>query len=219
MFEHPTPPSSIVFEIANMRAIILMKQDNDDIDWEISNEKSDDPGESTLSSVIKEDDLDIWQEVLHLDQARRDKTIQTTRDLLPKKWSCGDTVIACAPLPNRRHPDEAIAPPLLECEKSAINISCKSDIVHALPLPKASGDWNVPQPKAGGDHNVPQHQKVTFGVAKTFMEAIVFRKTPWQIISDDKYSMIEDALKLAIETQDPQRALAGAPVGTPSVCQ
>jgi len=31
--------------------------------------------------------------------------------------------------------------------------------------------------------------------------------------------MVEEAWKLAIEAQDRQRALAGAPVGTPSVCQ
>jgi hypothetical protein len=51
------------------------------------------------------------------------------------------------------------------------------------------------------------------------MEAIVFTKTPWPILSDEKYSMVEEAWKLAIEAQDRQRALAGAPVGTPSVCQ
>ena len=31
--------------------------------------------------------------------------------------------------------------------------------------------------------------------------------------------MVDDARHLAIEVQDRQRALAGAPVGTPSVCQ
>jgi len=31
--------------------------------------------------------------------------------------------------------------------------------------------------------------------------------------------MVEEAWKLAIEAQDRQRALAGAPVGTQSVCQ
>jgi len=51
------------------------------------------------------------------------------------------------------------------------------------------------------------------------MEAIVFTKTPWQIISDEKYSKVEEAWKLAIDAQDRQRALSGAPVGTPSVCQ
>jgi len=47
----------------------------------------------------------------------------------------------------------------------------------------------------------------------------VFTNNPWPIISDDKYSMVEKASKLAIDAQDCQRALAGAPVGTPSVCQ
>jgi hypothetical protein len=208
MFEHPTQPSSIVLEIANIRAIILMKQDDDDVDREISNDESEDLGESTLSSDIEEDDLDIRQEVLHLDQARRDKTIRTTRVPPPKKRSRADTVIARAPLPNLRHPAGAIAPPLLKRQKSVINISRESDVVQALPLPKASGD-----------HNVPQHQKATFEVAKRFMEAIVFTKTPWPIISDEKYSMVDEAWKLAIEAQDRQRALAGAPVGAPSVCQ
>jgi hypothetical protein len=178
MFEHPTQPSSIVLEIANVRAMILMKQDDDDIDREISNDKSGDLGESTLSSDIEEHDLNIWQEVLHLDQACHDNTICTTRVPLPKKQSRADTVIARAPLPNLQHPAGVIAPSLLKREKSVINISRKSDIVQALPLPKAGGDQNVPQPKAGGDRNVPQHQKATYQVPKRFLEAIVFTKTP-----------------------------------------
>jgi hypothetical protein len=113
-----------------------------------------------------------------------------------------------------------MVPPLLKRQKSTINISRESDIVQALPLPKAGGDHNMPQQKpGGGDHNVPQHQKATFEVAKRFMEAIVFTKTPWPIISDEKYSMVDEAWQLAIEAQDHQRALAGAPVGAPSVCQ
>jgi len=51
------------------------------------------------------------------------------------------------------------------------------------------------------------------------MEAIVFMLTPWPILSDDMYSMVEEGWKLAIEAQDCQQALAGAPAGTPSVCQ
>jgi hypothetical protein len=113
-----------------------------------------------------------------------------------------------------------MAPPLLKRQKSTINISRESDIVQALPLPKAGGDHNMPQQKpGGGDHNVPQHQKATFEVAKRFMEAIVFTKTPWPIISDEKYSMVDEAWQLAIEAQDRQRPLAVAPVGAPSVCQ
>jgi len=69
MIEHLTQPSSIVLEIANVRAIILMMPDDDDIDREISNDEREDPGQSTLSSDIEEDDFDIRQEVLHLDQA------------------------------------------------------------------------------------------------------------------------------------------------------
>jgi hypothetical protein len=42
MFEHQTQPSSIVLEIANVWAIILMKQDDDDTDQEISNDESED---------------------------------------------------------------------------------------------------------------------------------------------------------------------------------
>jgi hypothetical protein len=87
----------------------------------------------------------------------------------------------------------AIAPPLLQRQKSALNISRESDVVQALLLPKASGDHNEPQPKAGGDHNIPQHQKVTFEVVKWFMEAIIFTRTPWAIIPNDKYSMVEKA--------------------------
>jgi hypothetical protein len=39
-------------------------------------------------------------------------------------------------------------------------------------------------------------------------------KTPWAILSDDKFSMVKDAWKLVIEAHDRQRALAGAPAHT-----
>jgi len=51
------------------------------------------------------------------------------------------------------------------------------------------------------------------------MEAIIFRKTPWPITLDEKYLIVDKAWQLAAEAQDYQRALAGAPVGAPSVCQ
>jgi len=220
MFELLTQPSSIVLEIANVRAIILTTQDDNDTDRQISENERRDLGESTLSSDIEEYDLDNQQEVLHLDQARHDTTIRTTRVPPPEKRSDADTVIAYTSLPNLRHPAGAIAPPLRKRQKSAINISHKSDIVQALPLPKAGGDQNVPQQKpSGGDHNVPQHKKATFEVVKRFMEAIVFTKTPWPIISDEKDSMVDEAWQLTIEAQDRQQALAGTPVGAPSVCQ
>jgi len=52
MFE--LQPSCIVLEIANVRAIIHMKQDDDDTDREeISDDESEVLGESTLSSSKK----------------------------------------------------------------------------------------------------------------------------------------------------------------------
>jgi hypothetical protein len=67
MFELPTQLLSIVWEIANVCTMIVMKQDDDNTNQEISNNEDEDPGESTLSSDIAEDNLDNWQEVLHLD--------------------------------------------------------------------------------------------------------------------------------------------------------
>jgi hypothetical protein len=116
-----------------------------------------------------------------------------------------------------------MAPPLLKCPKSTLlNKSSESDSAlstQVLPLCKSSGDQSVPQPKASADQNVPQLQKGSFEVAKRFMEAIDFTKTPLPILSDDKYSMVEKASKLAIEAQDHQRVLAGTSVGMLSVCQ
>jgi hypothetical protein len=51
------------------------------------------------------------------------------------------------------------------------------------------------------------------------MEAIVFTKTLWLIISDDKYSMVEEGWILAMAAQDHQQGLGGANIGTPSVGQ
>jgi hypothetical protein len=99
-FEHPTQPSRRELEIVNVRAILLMKQEDDNTDWEISNDECKDSGQSTLSCDIEEDDWDIRQEVLHLDQTRCDMTITITRVPLPKTQSSADTVIARAPLPN-----------------------------------------------------------------------------------------------------------------------
>jgi hypothetical protein len=39
------------------------------------------------------------------------------------------------------------------------------------------------------------------------------------ISSDDKYSMLQEALKVAIEGEDCQGKLAGTPMDTPLVCQ
>jgi hypothetical protein len=93
MFELPTQPSYFIVEIANVRAIILIKQNDIDTDQEISENESEDAGESDMSSDIQKDDLDNLQEVLHLEQARRDETMRTTTVPLPEKRSGSDTVI------------------------------------------------------------------------------------------------------------------------------
>jgi len=90
-----------------------MNQD-DETDQEIGEDDSEDTGESTLSSDIEEDDLDHQLEVLHLGQARRDKSLRTSRVPLPKKRSHADTVITRPALPNSRYLPAAVAPPLLK---------------------------------------------------------------------------------------------------------
>jgi len=188
-----------------MCIISLLKQD-DNTDQEFNDDKSEEPGESTLSSNIEEDDLYHQQKVLLLGQVHRDKSLRTTRVPLPKKRSSANTVIARPPLPNFLNPAGAMAPPLLKHQKSTLlNKISKSDrapSTQALPLRKSSGDQNVSQPKASADQNVPKHQKATFEVAKRFMETILFMKTPWPLSSNDKYSMVEEAWKLAIEVQN-----------------
>jgi hypothetical protein len=52
-----------------------------------------------------------------------------------------------------------------------------------------------------------------------FMEAILFTKNPCPTLSEDKYSIVEQAWKLPIQAQDCQWPLAGALLGTPLVCQ
>jgi hypothetical protein len=114
MIEHPTLPSSMVLEIANDRTTILIQQEDDDTDQEITDNEREDTGESRLSSEIEDDDLNNQQEVLHLDQACCDKTIRTTMVPLRKKRSRWGTDIACTSLRNRQHPAAAIAPLLLK---------------------------------------------------------------------------------------------------------
>jgi hypothetical protein len=77
--------SCIVLEIANVRAIIHRKQDDDDTDREeISDNDSEDRGESTMSFDIKENDLDNQLEVIHPDQAHHDMIIPTRNVPLKK---------------------------------------------------------------------------------------------------------------------------------------
>jgi len=136
-----------MLEIANIRAMMLMKQYDDDTDREVSDENSKDPGESTVSSDIGERDLYNQQNVLYLDQAGHDERLQTTNVPPPKKRNRANTFIAHISLPNLRHPAGTIAPPWLKCQQSTINILRKSDFVaaQALLFPKSGGDQSVPQ--------------------------------------------------------------------------
>jgi hypothetical protein len=58
-----------VVVISNVVAIIFIREDDDNTDWEISNDESHDVGASTMSSDIEEDDLDNLKEVLHVAKA------------------------------------------------------------------------------------------------------------------------------------------------------
>jgi hypothetical protein len=50
-------------------------QDENDTDWEINKDETEDPAEFTLSSDIEQDNLDNRQEVLYLDQVYCAKTL------------------------------------------------------------------------------------------------------------------------------------------------
>jgi hypothetical protein len=91
-----------------------LEQDDVNSDQEVREHKSKDSEESTLSSNIEDDNLHNQQEILHLDQARRDNTIQSTIVPLPNKRGHSDTVVARTSLPNLRHPASTIAPLLLK---------------------------------------------------------------------------------------------------------
>lgn len=55
-------------------------------------------------------------------------------------------------------------------------------------------------------------------VEKMMMDAIVFMTTPWPIVSDDMYTMVQDSRNQAIDAQDHQWARASTSLGTQSVC-
>jgi len=159
-----------------------------------------------MSFNIEEDDMYHQQEVPQLGHICGDKFLQARRISLPTKWSQLYTVIAHTPLQNSGKPPESMEAPLLKHQMSALlNKISESDCVQfaqALPQPKSSADQNTPEPKASADQNVRQHQKATLDVAKWFVEANVFGKTPWPILFYDKYSKVEEAWRLAIDAKD-----------------
>ena len=135
-----------------------MKLD-DDTDQDTGDDESDgerkDSIESSLSSDIEDDDWNYQQEVLLLGQARRGKTLRTSRAPLPKKRSRTDTVTARPQLPHCRKLHWSIAPQLLTHQKyTLLNKSSDCDYApsaNVLPQPKSSGDLNTLQPKAIAD--------------------------------------------------------------------
>jgi hypothetical protein len=129
-----------MLKIENVRGVLLMTQDDNDPDRELSENESEHNAESTVQSNIEEDDLGNMQEVLDLDQVCHDRTIHTTRVPPAKKLNGANTDIARTSLPNLGHPAVAMAPPVLKHRKSAINISREPVIIQALPLPNAGGD-------------------------------------------------------------------------------
>jgi hypothetical protein len=54
-------------------------------------------------------------------------------------------------------------------------------------------------------------------VANLVVDAIVLRYTPSQVLSCEKYSIVEGSWKFILKASDYQQALTVAPIGTPSV--
>jgi hypothetical protein len=111
-----------------------------------------------------------------------------------------------------------MAPPLLNKQKSSLLEksleSSRAPFTMVLGPPNmSSGDLIDPQPKASTNQNIPREHTATFLVVIWFTEAIVFTKYPSAIISDDTYSLVEEAWNLAIEAQDHHQALLRPHVG------
>jgi hypothetical protein len=79
---------------------MLMQQNANDMDWEMSENNSEDLRESTLSSDIYNHQLHNHQDVLHSDQVHHDTTIQTIRLPLSTTPSHADTFSVCTSLPD-----------------------------------------------------------------------------------------------------------------------
>jgi len=178
---------------------------------------------STSLSVIVQDTLNHPQTVLLEGQACWNKSIWTSKVVLLKKWTCADTVLTHPPLPNSRDSAAAMAPQLLKHQKTTLlNTLCKFDhapSVQVLPLPKSTGDQHAPHSKACWDQNVAQQQHNSCEVAKIFVQPIVFMKSPWTMLSGQKYSMVIEAGIQDIQARDCQLVLAGVPEGILSVRQ
>ena len=155
-------------EIANIHTMILMKQNDDNTDREISENESEDPGESTLSSDIKQDDFgQPAGGPISRPGALRYNNMNNKGSSTKGTEPCGHCHchhFTCKSATFGWGHRTTIA----QVAKSTIDILCESDVVpaQAIPLLKAGGAQRVPQPEASRDHNVYQHQMVTVEVAK-----------------------------------------------------
>lgn len=59
----------------------------------------------------------------------------------------------------------------------------------------------------------------TIDITNNFVKVVIFIRTPWPILCDDNYSIVQVVWTLNIECQNWQRPIAGASIGTQSVCQ
>jgi len=93
---------------------ISVLNQNDKINQEIGDDDTEDTGEYTVSSDTEEDKLNHHQEVLHLRQTCRVKSVRTIKVPVWKKQSHANTVIPCPLGPNSRNLAAVMAPPLLK---------------------------------------------------------------------------------------------------------
>ena len=103
-----------MLEMADVDAINLFKQDDDNTDCEITDRTSEYTGVPNLDPDIKEDNLDNQQEVLHLGEVCHNQKLQTSRVWLPPNVTSADTVIGPSPLQDLGNPAGPVRPLLLQ---------------------------------------------------------------------------------------------------------
>jgi len=173
---------------------------NHDTNPEIANNQYQSSGEFTSSADIK-DQLNHGKGFLLQGQIHWEKNLYTIWCSVAKNLRDGNTVISHQPVTNSWHAAGTMAQQLIiHLNSTLLNKLCKSDHVptQALPLPQSSRNLDVPQCKAIGDLNVAQCQRATFDIAKWIMDATIFTKTPWPVLSNKKCSMVDQSWKLAI---------------------
>lgn len=77
---------------------------------------------------------------------------------------------------------------------------------------------NFSKLKAGGEYYLPQHTRAVFDLAKRCINAIMFTKTPIPIILNVRYSIVDEAVRVSIDTHTGHFWSAVIAVHTLSVC-